>query len=297
MSSVEMIVEEFLQARSSSLGPETLSTWRLALCDTLRLGYTTWPQFETQQASTALLTSMWTLHQKSLTPKQDIEKLHIADLTLAQCCFLSMPDAIAHFVHIHTPNVQFALARLNIQSHSADDLKQEIFAKLLTVSPRKIGSYTGRAELRSWLKTIATRDGISFLRERGATATDDNVLHAIQDRDLEHPAHNIIAVHYAAEFKQAFESAMTALSNEQRSLLRQFYVDSLSLDQIGLMLGVHKATVFRRLQAARGALAGAVTMAFQAAIPANTAELHSIVRGLQSQVTLSLSRLTRHNPA
>jgi RNA polymerase sigma-70 factor (ECF subfamily) len=81
---------------------------------------------------------------------------------------------------------------------------------------------------------------------------------------------------------------MAALTARQRTLLRLAYVDGLTVDAIGRMYAVHRATAARWLAAAREALFEEARVRVQAAVGAG---MTSVIRLVHSQVQLSLSRL------
>ena len=56
---------------------------------------------------------------------------------------------------------------------------------------------------------------------------------------------------YKRELQQAFREALASLTSKERNLLRYHYLENLSIDKIGLMYGVHRATAARWINAAR----------------------------------------------
>jgi RNA polymerase sigma-70 factor, ECF subfamily len=288
------IAETFVAEKGSGLPTQLQSEWTAAMTAALQAGFTAWPALAGDEVGCAVLEIIWSNNLETSSPGVEVENLHVADLTLAQSCCLGNAAAIHSFVTTYSPHIESDLLRLRIAKPTVEDLKQDILSKLVTVVPRKIGSYSGRALLRTWLRAVTTRDAMSLLRKRGETATDEKVLQALQDHhDASDPASEFVAKRYAQEFKSAFASAMQTLEASDRTLLRQYYVDSLSLEEIATLHHVHKTTVFRRIETARELLGKRATAAFRELVPINASEMQSIVRGLQSQVMLSLSRLTK----
>jgi RNA polymerase sigma-70 factor, ECF subfamily len=96
---------------------------------------------------------------------------------------------------------------------------------------------------------------------------------------------------YRAEFKAAFEAALASLEVRERNVLRQTFVDGLSTEQIGVLYDVHKTTAFRWLDAARDKLNKRTRNEFLQRVKVMPAELEAILRLVQSQLDLSLSRV------
>ena len=180
---------------------------------------------------------------------------------------------------------------MNLAADAIDDVLHEVRTKLFVGdgAPR-IATYSGRAALASWVRTIATRVAIDRLREHEAGPGDSGVLDALPDvSDGPELAH--FRATYHVELKAAFEEALATLEVRERNLLRQHFVDNLTLDDIGALYGVHKTTAFRWLEAARTALSKRTRACFQQRVKALPEELDSILRLLQSHVDLSLSRV------
>ena len=86
---------------------------------------------------------------------------------------------------------------------------------------------------------------------------------------------------------------MAALVAEERILVRSYYIDGYSVEEISRINNVHKSTISRRLSNIRLALEERLISAFTARVRVSTSEALSIMRGLQNELELSLSRLTQ----
>jgi RNA polymerase sigma-70 factor (ECF subfamily) len=98
---------------------------------------------------------------------------------------------------------------------------------------------------------------------------------------------------YREAFNAAFRGAVAALSGEQRELLRLHFVDGLTLDQLASVAGVHRATIARRIAAAREAVAGEARRLLLAALGASESELESLAGVMRSQIDVTLAGLLR----
>jgi len=98
---------------------------------------------------------------------------------------------------------------------------------------------------------------------------------------------------YQAEFKQAVEDAIATLPAEQLKILRLHYTDGLSIDRIGALLNVHRATAARWIRAASDAVRDETRRRLHERLRLSAGELDSLARLVQSQLHLSLSRLLK----
>jgi RNA polymerase sigma-70 factor (ECF subfamily) len=86
-------------------------------------------------------------------------------------------------------------------------------------------------------------------------------------------------------------SALARLDARSRALLRYQLIDGWSIDQVGKLYGVHRATAARWLADARQVLGDAIRSELATRLQISTHEVDSIVRLVQSRVDMSLDRL------
>jgi RNA polymerase sigma-70 factor (ECF subfamily) len=95
---------------------------------------------------------------------------------------------------------------------------------------------------------------------------------------------------YTGEFRAAFESAFAELGARDRNLLRYAFVEGLTIDGIGALYKVHRATAARWIVKAHGELGAKVKAGLLARLGVDAAEYESILRLLESQIDLTLER-------
>ncbi|MFT3699740.1 MAG: sigma-70 family RNA polymerase sigma factor [Kofleriaceae bacterium] len=220
-------------------------------------------------------------------PEDTIEDLHITDLYLAQAC-VTDPNAIAAFERAYHDTITGSLRALRVPDHLAADLAQDVRAKLFVDG--KIATFSGRAALASWLRTIVTRAAVAAMKKRSITPADDDALDALPDSN-DTPQQQYFRAHYHSDFKSAFEAALASLTDQQRELLRQRFVEGVALEVIGERYNVHKTTAFRWLEEAQVALNKRTQNAFQLRTRATVSEMRSILRLVESNIELSLRRV------
>jgi RNA polymerase sigma-70 factor (ECF subfamily) len=152
-----------------------------------------------------------------------------------------------------------------------------------------VARYEGRAALKSWVLIAALREA-ARLRQRSARepATDDDALAALAEHGDVDAADK---QRYRDVFKLAFRSALATLAPRERVLLRMNVLDGLTIDQIGVLQGVHRATAARWVERAREKLAREIRRDFMTRVGTDPFEADELLQWMQSRIELSLSVL------
>jgi RNA polymerase sigma-70 factor (ECF subfamily) len=127
----------------------------------------------------------------------------------------------------------------------AEDLAQEAFVRLWRALPL----YDGRASFSTWLYVIARNACLSELRRRGARPTS-----ALDDDPVD-PAAPAGAAS-AMDRRLECETLVERLDEPQRRIVRLFYLEDRSYEQVAAMLDMPINTVRSHLHRARKRLAG-----------------------------------------
>jgi RNA polymerase sigma-70 factor (ECF subfamily) len=98
---------------------------------------------------------------------------------------------------------------------------------------------------------------------------------------------------YRQAFKRAFEAALRTLPDRERTLLRQHYLDGLSIDKLASLYRVHRATAARLLVRARVRVLEATRAQMMSQLDVRSQDLDSILRLIRSQIEISLHDLQR----
>jgi RNA polymerase sigma-70 factor (ECF subfamily) len=104
----------------------------------------------------------------------------------------------------------------------------------------------------------------------------------------EDPALVAAKARYRDELAAAFREALAALTPKDRLLLRFQLVDGLSIDEIGNIHNVHRATAARWLVRIREELMERTHELLAARLSMDTEDVASIVRLVQSQLDVSV---------
>jgi len=219
---------------------------------------------------------------------------HPSDLYLACACVRGDSAAIAAFDRRFVSEIGGALARMRLSAASVDEVKQLVRQKLFVADEGavgKIADYSGRSGLKRWVRAVAVRTGLNFIRKgkREVLVEDDRVLAGVSSGD-DDPEVVYMKQKYRNEFREAFQQALGAVDDRQKSLLRYHYVDGLNIDEIGTIYRVHRVTAYRWLEKAREALVQRTNALLKARLQVEEREFDSILRLIRSQLHVSLHR-------
>jgi len=217
---------------------------------------------------------------------------HGRDLYLACACALGDAAAIGELDRSYLGVVADAVARIDRSPDFADEVRQVLRDRLLVGDEPKIRDYRGTGALAGWLRTAAVRTALNLQRAahkwRHEAPPVDEPLAQMLDPEMA-----LLYERHKQEVKASLERAIAGLEPESRLLLRFYYADQLTISRIAALKGVGLATVHRRLTAATEAVLACVRGDLSDRLQISTESLDSLLRGVQSQIDLSLSQLLR----
>jgi len=100
----------------------------------------------------------------------------------------------------------------------------------------------------------------------------------------------MLRLHSRGEIVAAVTAAVAAMDPQHRLLLRQHYLDGLSIDRLAALHGIHRATATRRLASVREELALTVRTRLMTKLDIGVGTLDSIVRLVGSELELGLDQ-------
>ena len=223
--------------------------------------------------------------------------LRTADLRVACGCALGDRGAILVLESVCIAHAQGALRKRSIGEEIAEEANQNVRERLLVGNGRpRILDYDGTGDLKSWVRVVVVREAIHLSKQgKKEVPLSYDLLEAPSAADSPEIAY--FKAHYRAEYKDAFEAAVQALTARERALLRQQVVLGMSIDEIGLVYQVHRATAARWVEAARTAVLVRSRQELALRLRLPHAEIEAIVRMIESQLVLSMSRLLRASPS
>jgi RNA polymerase sigma factor (sigma-70 family) len=203
------------------------------------------------------------------------ESLHVRDLALASACAAGNSAAWDFFVDTYRAEIYRAARAIGGESRGreiADSLYAELYGlRADRAEERKspFSYFLGRSKLATWLHAVLSRKHVDELRRTSklesldAPANDNNdargsakaetaptrssQLVAREDASATDPDRT----RFLALLQAVLTAVLGALVARDRLRLAYYYVDELTLAQIGKILGEHEATVSRKIERTR----------------------------------------------
>jgi RNA polymerase sigma-70 factor (ECF subfamily) len=224
-----------------------------------------------------------------------LRQMHTSDLYLACACARGDVHALAAFDDRCLRHLDRVLGKMGIDADVSADIKQDLRHRVLVGDgrPAEILEFSGRGDLRSWVRVLAVRQALRCRDQarREVSVEDDELLQRIAASD--NPALSHVKEIYRQEFQRAFRGAVRALPDRERTLLRQAYIDGLTVDELGSLYRVHRSTAARLLVRARLLLLETTRTRMMSQLDVQSHELDSILQLIWSQVEISLGDLRR----
>jgi RNA polymerase sigma-70 factor, ECF subfamily len=176
------------------------------------------------------------------------EALHLSDLALAYSCALGRELAWERFFSLYREPLTRAATAITGSATVGHDLADSIYSELFGLrqvdgqrrSP--LASYSGRGSLMGWLRTILAQRHVDHHRRMHREAPLDSL-------DVAPQAPSVAPA--TAQFERlnhAISVTLRGLDSSDRFLLVAYFLDGRTLIQIARILGVHEATISRRLK-------------------------------------------------
>jgi RNA polymerase sigma-70 factor, ECF subfamily len=198
-----------------------------------------------------------------------LEGLHLADLALACACSAGNCAAWEHFVAEYRHVLYRAAAAIAGESR-ARELADLIYAELYGLREREgerrslFDYFHGRSRLATWLYAILSRRHVDeFRRTQKMESFDDPPREGAAEPVSAEPAPDPEREVYLAMMQAAVETALDRLEPRDRLRLAYYYADSLTLAEIGKLLGEHEATASRKLERTRAEVRAFVEQALR----------------------------------
>lgn len=230
-----------------------------------------------------------------------LRELHAEDLYLACACVQgasSSKGASEALSRRYIGQIPTQISHLRLAREEIEDICQTLAERLFIgrgdARPR-IAEYSGRGPLLGWIRMAAIREALDRRRSQKAVVTEDDPQRGDGNRpdrtDASDPQLEYVKRRYRQQFEAALRTALSHLSAEQRNILRLHFLDGLSIDKLGALFKVHRATAARWVVAAQRALLADVRANLQEQLNVSPSEVDSIARLVRSQLHLSLPRL------
>jgi RNA polymerase sigma-70 factor, ECF subfamily len=288
-------IEYFLSLLSTPLQeemksyPDLLKSWEEAIISCTR----EWPNIHIS-LDTFLEFLAHRLNQAG-DPKEP-QAWKLKDLYLVCGCLAGSGEAIAAFERHVFATIELKLQSVLKSPELVADLKQGLLTDLFVGDKNnqpKAQSYIGQTNLRHWVFIVAIRRAINqYHRAKNQSQLIksglDNLTVLNDDPELRY-----LKGLYRQEFGLAFRQALASLAMRQRNLLRYYFFEELTLEQIGAIYGVTRMSVSRWLANIRHKILTHTRQCLMQRLQVSSAECESIIRILKSQMPDSIKTYLR----
>jgi RNA polymerase sigma-70 factor (ECF subfamily) len=152
--------------------------------------------------------------------------------------------AALSFAEVYTANARYiwqSLRRLGVAPTDLEDVCQEVFV----VVHRKLASFDGRSQLRTWLYGIALRCASSYRRSRARREVPTRELEALkvdpgQIESLEKQS-----------ARAMLDAVLDTLDEDKRAVFVLYELEELPMSEVAEAVGCPLQTAYSRLHAAR----------------------------------------------
>jgi RNA polymerase sigma factor (sigma-70 family) len=209
-----------------------------------------------------------------------LDSLYVEDLALATACREASEPAWEYFIPRFRPDLYSAARAIcRHDEAAARELADSLYGELFgagrggqkgSSERRSLFDYFhGRSKLSTWLRAILSQRHVdSFRASRRMESLDDEQteqeVSAIRASASGGPESDPDRALYLSLLQVALTAALAALSPRDRLRLAYYYVQDLTLAQIGRLLGEHEATASRHLDRTRRELRKHVESALRA---------------------------------
>jgi RNA polymerase sigma-70 factor len=213
-----------------------------------------------------------------------LKSLHLEDLALACACTEGIEKAWDFFIAHFRQDLRHAASAMLRASGRPDDVRAEeladsLYAELYGLRSTGGGQrkslfeyFHGRSKLSTWLRAVLAQKQVDLFRTSGKTVSREAEMEREAPYEFTGRTESVTAdpyrEKYLGRFDRALSAALASLTPRERMILACYYVDQITLAEIGCMLREHESTVSRHLERLRRALRDRVTQALRSEMPA-----------------------------
>ncbi len=218
-----------------------------------------------------------------------IAQLRPGDLYLALACAHGVADAVKHFDAEHLAHVADFVARIDSTPAFADEVRQRLRHRLLVGTPEepaRVLGYSGRGPLGGWLRVCAVREARAIAKDH---RRNDPIFKEVASDDVD-PELAHLKRKYGEAVSEAFRRALDSLDGDDRTMLRMHYLDGLTIEEVGALFKMSRATAARTMSRARQRLVDAVREDLADVLGVGRGEADSLLAFVRSRIDVSLRK-------
>jgi RNA polymerase sigma-70 factor (ECF subfamily) len=175
--------------------------------------------------------------------------LHLEELAMARGCGLGREAAWQRFLRQYREPLTRIAVDMTGAVSSGEELANSLYSELFGLSEREgkrwspLFRYSGRGSLIGWLRAVLAQRRVNLYRRTSRETSLDEIEPAA-------PANEPVEFERLEQLRSSLECAIATLSAEERFLLSAYYLDKHRLHEVSRVLGVHEATISRKLKRA-----------------------------------------------
>lgn len=223
-----------------------------------------------------------------------LSSLRAGDVHLALACLHGSAYAHARLDVLLRGVAGQALTGIRLGSVSLDELLQDVRTKLLVgeAGVGKLASYSGKGPLEGWLRVTVMRAALSTLRIRGMPRLEESEAWS-ELASAEDPELSALRARCGPTLEKAIEASVLALDASDKALFFLHFVDGLTIDDLAVVYGVHRATVARRIARTRNHVFDDARVRAMEVLGIDESEFRSLMGVMMSVLDLTLRRILR----
>jgi len=222
-----------------------------------------------------------------------LRQLHATDLFLACACAEGERQSLLAFEQHVLQKVPARLGQL--PTSTVDEVLQVLRQRLLLGrgdTPPKIADYSGRGPLLAWVRIIAVRIVGELASQEGRQMLFDEPPETLARMlAADDPERDLLKEDSRQALATALRSALAAMPERERALLRLHHIHGLTMDRLSTMYGEPRSSVARRVMQARERLLKLTRGALASQLKLEGSELESLLGLVNSRLDLSLNGL------
>ena len=174
--------------------------------------------------------------------------LKLRDLALAHACAAGSERAWDRFIALYRQPLERAAGAITGSATLGREIADQLYGELFGLTERggerrcPLESYCGRGSLLGWLRTIVAQRHVDhYRRHRHEEPLEEFDAASVEPEEWQ-PARQL------TQLEKAVELAIVGCDADERLMLAAYYLDGRTLLGIAGVMGVHEATVSRKLK-------------------------------------------------
>lgn len=216
------------------------------------------------------------------------------DLFLSCACLGGDAAALGELLQRHGPTIRRELARVRGSGADPEDVYQAFVCELVLPTEErepKLAQYRGEGGLAAFIRVCATRFALNAVRGKRRQGTVDVEAVLAERMAADNPELEVLDARYRGAVHTALVESFRALTAEEKSLLRFYYVDGLDFGAIAKLVRVHRTTIGRHVHELAERLLADTRRRLGLVLDAGEDSVDSIIRTLRSRLVVDLREL------